>query len=194
MVDERHTSFSIGAPESDAQLATRAVLGEATPERMALAEVFKAHEAELTEWLREPGNRERLMADPITALSEVIPPELLKVIEKPPRVRAGLIKQLAKLEPRTAQPPKTPAQDLFDKVWAFVAGSAANLAAFTADMEGTVRGVDPTAPAAAVDEVIAALDLVRGIHHLQLVDAGHFAGAVNDFLSTGTATTRTVRP
>jgi hypothetical protein len=182
MVDERRGSISIGARESDAQRATRAVLGDAGPARMALAEVLKAHEVELTEWLREPGNRERLMFDPVGALAEVIPPETLKVIPKPPRVKAELVKELGRLEFREL-PARRPAQDLFDRVWAYVADSPANLAAFTADVNGAVAAIDPSAPAAVVDEVIAALDLVRGIQHVELVDSGYFASTVSGHLA-----------
>ena len=182
MVDDRRMSISIGAEESDAQRETRAVLGDASPERMALAEVFKAHEVELTEWLRKPGNRERLMRDPVEALVEVIPPETLKVIPKLPPVKDELVKELGRLEFREP-PPRTPAQDLFDKLWAYVAGSPANLAAYTADVDGTVAAIDPSAPAAVVDEVIAALDQVRGIHHLELVDSGFFASTVTGHLA-----------
>jgi hypothetical protein len=185
MSDERHLRVSIGAPETQAQRATRAVLGEATPDKVALVDVLQAHEKELTAWLQDPANRERLMSDPLAALSEVLPEESLKTIGTPPKIRAELQKQLGSLQLEEFVPSRTPAMDLFDKVWAFVAASPANLAAFNADSNGTVRNADPAAPQEVVDEVITAIDTARGIAHLSPVSPTYFSLRVLSSISPG---------
>jgi hypothetical protein len=185
MADERRPSISIGSPETLEERATRAALGDATPEKLALAASLKAHEHQLTDWLQDPANRERLIEDPLAALAEVLPEEILKSVEKPPKMRADVRKRLGTLELKEIAPARTAAMDLFDKVWSFVIASPANLSAFESDVNGTVRGVDPNAPQPVVDEVIAAFDTVFGIAHLAPISPQYFSNQILTGRSTG---------
>lgn len=161
--DEQQISLALGVEETPDLQATRAVFGEVTPEKVALADALRAREAELTEWLENPANRERLLAEPREALADVLPESVLAGIEGPPEVAVELRERLLRLEFQVYSPPKTAAMELFEKVWAHVAASPGNLTAFNNDVAGTVRGVDPAASKATVDEVIAAIRRAQGI-------------------------------
>jgi hypothetical protein len=178
MPDERRPSISIGSPDTLEERAARAALGDGTPEKLALAEALKAHETQLTDWLQDPANRERLIEDPLAALADVLPEEILKGVERPPKIRADVRRRLGTLELKEVAPPRTPAMDLFDKVWTFVVASSANLSAFVSDVNGTVRAVDPNAPQPVVDEVIAAFDTVFGIAHLAPISPQYFSNQI----------------
>jgi hypothetical protein len=176
-------TLDIGTPQPSSD-PVRAVLGEVTARGKALAQVLAAHEAELSEFLQDPKNREALAKDPLKALSHVLPGDVLKRLGQPARIPPDLQKKLQRVtfRPRTKLP--SPALELFNKAWAHVSASAANFTTFNADMNGTLRQIDPKAPTPVVNEVIAAFDGVRGIHQLNLgVSSGYFSGKVQDTLN-----------
>jgi hypothetical protein len=179
---ELQVSLTVGFEETPRQREARAVFGEATPETMALADALRVREPELTKWLEDPANRERLLTEPREALAEVVAEEALAGIEVTPTVAAELRERLQGLEVRVYSPPKTPAMELFEKVWAWVASSSGNLTAFNADVASTVRGVDPAAPQAVVDEVVAAIQTAQGIQAVvpfEVVTPTQFARTVS---------------
>lgn len=176
-------SLSIGAPESQTHRAARAALGKATPEAIALADALRARESELSDWLQDPAHRKVLAADPLKSLGQFVPPEVLKAAGVAQRVPPEVVKGLGRLHLQGLAPAQTPAMDLFARVWTFVAASPANLAAFTADIRGTVRNADTTAPQPVVDEVVAAFDKVLGIFELSVVSPAYFTGRVAEGLS-----------
>jgi hypothetical protein len=183
--DELQVSLTVGSEESPPRREARAVFGEATPETFALADALRARETELTEWLQDPANRERLLMEPREALAEVLPEEALRSIKIAPSVAAELRERLQELDFRVYSPPKTPAMELFEKLWAWVAAAPGNLTAFNADVPGTVRSVDPAAPETVVEEVVSAIQTAQGIPPLvsfEVVAPTQFARTVSTTL------------
>ena len=179
--DSKITLGTTKAPPTD---PVQAVLGSFTLQGKALTDILSSHEPELAAFLQDPKNREALAKDPLQALSNVLPSDVLKSLGRPVSLPPQLQERLQKLPFRPGTKAQSPALDLYTKAWAHVSTSAANFTNFNADMNNTLRQIDPTATTPVVNEVIAAFDTARGIHELNLgVSTGYFTGQVQATLN-----------
>jgi len=184
MQPDRKITLQIGTTKPSPNDPVRVVLGAFTLQGKALTDILASHEAELSAFLQDPKNREALAKDPLQALSNVLPGDVLKSLGQPVSLPPQLQEKLQKLPFRPGTKVQSPALDLYTKAWAHVSASAANFADFNADMNTALRQIDPTATTPAVNEVIAAFDTVLGIHQLDLgVSPGYFSGQVQATLN-----------
>lgn len=182
MPDHKIT-LNIGSTQVSPDDLVRAVVGKVTPQGKALTDILSSHEPELSAFLQDPKNREALARDPVKALSSVLPADVLKSLGQPASLPSQLLEKLQQLPFRSGTKVKSAALDLYTRAWAHISVSASNFAKFNADMNSTLRMIDPTATTPVVNEVIAAFDTVRGIHENPVVSAAYFSGQVQAALN-----------
>jgi hypothetical protein len=155
------------SPERD--LSVDAVLGAVGGRRgrplRRLAERLHELEPELRAWLAEgPDRLDAFVRNPAQVLSEAfpglgIPDRLVHQIEGlPPDLTVNVV----------AKQPPAPPTILLASVWQWAAASQQNTKAFAADPTAAIQsvGAQTGASQAAINEVVAAMDRVRGIFHL----------------------------
>jgi hypothetical protein len=175
--DNNHIPVVISADETPLRRTVRAVLGDSSNQAIALAEALQSVEPEIAALLQDQERRNAFVADPVTVLRELLPePEVLEPFTRQAGISPELSRELQRFQLQYSAPsPPSPAEDLLGKILNYVAASPANLAAFTGSFERTVRGIDPAASQAAVDQVLAAFDTVRGILRAELVSPQYWA-------------------
>jgi hypothetical protein len=173
---------AIGADETPPRRTVGAVFGNASTSAMALAEALQSAEPAIAALLQDEERRNAFVADPVTVLREILPaPEILEPFTRQAGVSPELGRELQRLQLQYSPPsPPSPAEELLARIWNYVVASPANLAAFTGSFERTIRGIDPAASQAAVDQVLAAFDTVQGILRVNLVPPQYWARTLAD--------------